>query len=110
MPPTRAVAVRKSVAAVTVKSRTWRASKVWERPSVLTATWSPLVARTSLRSLSMRTRTSGLTGVTNGSPWLGRVNGVARLIHGSQRYMSMIPLALVNSQSEPLVPVRSVAT
>ena len=26
-----------------------------------------------------------LVGVTNGSPWLGRSNGVARLTHGSQR-------------------------
>ena len=46
--------------------------------------------------------TRGLTGVTNGSPWLGRSKGVARLIHGIQRCMSTIPLARVNSQFEPV--------
>ena len=32
-----------------------------------------------------RSVTVGLTGVTNGSPWFGRLNAVLRLTHGSQR-------------------------
>ena len=52
--------------------------------------------------MRIRTVTSGLTGVTNGSPWLGRSNRRARLIQGIQRCMSTMPLARVNSQLEPL--------
>ena len=63
-------------------------------------------AGTSVRSRSV---TRGLTGVTNGSPTLRRSNGVARLTHGTQRYMSVTPLARVNSHVEPPVVDRSVA-
>src|SRR3954447_20841437 len=63
-------------------------------------------ARTSVRS---RRVTRGLTGVTNGSPKFGRSKGVARLIQGTHRYMSVTPLARVKSHVEPAVVERSVA-
>ena len=66
-----------------MKSRTFSASQVEVRPSV--AIRRPLVASRSARSVVIRTRTDGLDTVTNGSPWFGRSNGVARLIQGSQR-------------------------
>jgi hypothetical protein len=55
------------------------------------------------------TRTRGLTGVTKGSPWFGRLNGVVRLTHGIQRYASRTPLVLVNIQFDPISVDRSVA-
>ncbi len=55
-------------------------------------------------------RTNGLLGVTNGSPWFGRVNGVALLTQGSQRYASTMPLTFVNSHEDPLSEVRRWAT
>ena len=69
--------------AVTLKSRTSVATQVEVRPFV--ATRRPLVASRIVRSVVILTRTDGLVTVTNGSPWFGRSNGVARLIHGSQR-------------------------
>ena len=78
-------AVLKSVAAVTVKSRTSVAAKVWVRPSALTETRSPVVASTSFWVVTIRTLTDRLVGVSNGSPWLGRSNAMRRLTHGSQR-------------------------
>ena len=68
---------------------------------------SAVDATTSRRSALMVTDTSGLTGVTNGSPWFGRVNGVARLTHGIQRYASTMPLTLVNNQFDPDSELRS---
>ena len=62
--------------------------------------------RTSVRNRSV---TSGLTGVTNGSPKLGRSKAVVRLIQGTQRYRLVMPLARVNSQASPPVVDRSVA-
>jgi hypothetical protein len=53
--PTVVVLVTKSVAAVIVKSRTFRATNTCASPSV--ATRSPLVAKRSVRSGSIRTRT-----------------------------------------------------
>ena len=97
--PTVVERVTKLGDAVIVKSRTLRASNVWIRPSV--ATFSPLVAKRSVRSGTIRTRTSGLVGVTNGSPRFGRSNGVLRLTHGSQRYRLAIPFAFANIQFEP---------
>ena len=79
------------------------------RPSALSPVRSPVVAKVSLRSVTIRTWTDGLDGVTNGSPWFGRVNVVRRLTHGSQRYRSMIPFAFVNIQFEPDRFVCSVA-
>ena len=68
-----------------MKSRTLRASYTLVRPSALVATRLPDVASTSFRVVTIVTRTDGLDGVTNGSPWFGRLNGVLRLTHGSQR-------------------------
>ena len=51
----------------------------------------------------------GLTGVTNGSPKLGRSKAVVRLIQGTQRYMLVMPLARVNSHVLPPVVERRVA-
>ena len=51
----------------------------------------------------------GLTGVSNGSPWFGRSKAIGLLIHGSQRYASTTPFALVNSQFEPITSLRRVA-
>ncbi len=70
---------------------------------------TPVVATTIGTSVCRRTLTCGLTGVTNGSPWLGRLNGVLRLTHGIQRYRSTTPFARVSSQSDPATPDRSVA-
>ena len=69
----------------------------------LAAVCRPVAATTSGRSVVSVRVTFGLTGVTNGSPWFGRSKGLARLTHGIQRYRSTMPLARVNSQSEPLV-------
>jgi hypothetical protein len=106
VPPTIRDAVRKSVAAVTVKSRTCSASKTWVRPSALMDTRSPVVARTSGRSVTILTRTDELVGVSNGSPWFGRSKAIRRLTQGNQRYKSAIPFARVNNQSESLRPLR----
>ncbi len=70
---------------MTVKSRISVATNVWRRPSGLTDVRVPLVARTNRREVSIRTVTDRLDGVTNGSPWFGRSNGVRRLTHGNQR-------------------------
>ncbi len=79
------------------------------RPLLDWETTPAVEAMTSRRSVVTLTMTSGLTGVTNGSPWFGRVNGVVRLTHGIQRYASTMPLARVNSQFEPARLLRSVA-
>ena len=84
------------------KSRTLVARKVRVRPSAEAAIRSPVLAKVIGTSVWIRTVTRGLTGVTNGSPWLGRSNRRVRLIQGIQRCMSTIPLARVNSQLEPL--------
>ena len=83
--PTVVSRVWKSGAAVIVTSRTLLASNRWVRPSALRKTRSPVVAMTSFRSVMTVNRTNELDGVTNGSPWFGRSNGVSRLTHGSQR-------------------------
>jgi hypothetical protein len=70
---------------VTVKSRTSFAWKTCIRPSTEVEMRSPLVAMTSLRSVTIRTRTERLDGVSNGSPWFGRSKAIARLTHGNQR-------------------------
>jgi hypothetical protein len=85
---------------VNAKSRTFVASNVWVSP--LVATRSPVDAMTSVRSVVIATRTRGLVGVMNGSPWLGRSNGTSRLTHGIQRWTSAMPLTRVNSQFEPV--------
>ena len=105
--PTVASRIRKSDAAVTTKSRTLVARNVRVRPSAEAAIRSPVLAKVIGTSVWIRTVTRGLTGVTNGSPWLGRSNRRPRLIHGIQRCMSTIPLARVNSQFEPLRVDRS---
>jgi hypothetical protein len=51
---------------VNAKSRTFVASNDLVRPFAVVC--SPVVAKTSARSLTTVTRTRGLTGVTNGSP------------------------------------------
>ena len=89
-----------------MKSRTSRASKAIV--GLVAVLCSPVVAQRMRRSLMTVTRTRGLTGVTNGSPWFGRLNGVARLIQGSQRWTETIPLARVNSQFEPAVSLRRI--
>ena len=83
--PTYVVRVRKSGAAVIVTSRTLRASNVCVRPFADTDIRFAFTAKRSLRSVTILSCTSGLTGVTNGSPWFGRLNGVSRLTHGIQR-------------------------
>src|SRR3954454_22353080 len=57
-------------------------------------------------SVTKVTRTNGLTGVTKGSPWLGRSNGVARETHGIQRYRAEMPLTRGKSQLDPGVAER----
>ncbi|MFN8630473.1 MAG: hypothetical protein U0838_09190 [Chloroflexota bacterium] len=78
----RVVASRDAVA---MKSRTFAARNSAVRPSAERETWRPVVAHRSGTSEVSTTWTAGLDGVTNGSPWLGRANGVAREIHGIHR-------------------------
>ena len=61
------------------------ASNTWVSPSADTAVRVPVVATRIGRSVISVSRTCGLTGVTNGSPWLGRSNGVRLLTQGTQR-------------------------
>ena len=56
------------------------------------------------RSVISSTLTSRLETVTNGSPWFGRSNGTARLIHGIQRYSAYVPPERVNIQSDSVEP------
>jgi hypothetical protein len=93
---------------VIVTSRTFLASNHWIRPFEDAFTRSAVEAITSRRSVSTRSFTDGLTGVTNGSPWFGRLNGVSRLTQGIQRYASTMPLTFVKSQFEPVRDERSV--
>ena len=66
-----------------VKSRTLAAVNVCVSP--LAETRDPEVAIVIARSVVILTRTLGLTGVMNGSPWFGRLKGMRRLTYGSQR-------------------------
>src|SRR6478736_859646 len=90
-------------------SRTLVAVNTWVSPSDEIEARAPVAAITTGTSVMYVTRTEGLTGVTNGSPWFGRSNGVRRETHGIQRYRLEIPLARVNSQLEPEIDERSVA-
>ena len=99
MPPTLPVVRRKSGAMTSATSRTSATSNDQAPPSSAGAT--PGEAMTIGRSVVTRTRTIGLVGVTNGSPWFGRSKGTARLTQGIQRYIERVPSTREKSQSEP---------
>ena len=71
--PTFSVRLVQDGLAATLKSRTFSASQVDVRPEAEMR--RPLVAIQRRRSVLIVTRTDGLDAVTNGSPWLGRLNG-----------------------------------
>ena len=52
-------------------------------------------------SVTISTSTLGLDVVTKGRPSFGRPNGIARLTHGIQRCIAIVPPAFENIQSEP---------
>ena len=60
-------------------------------------------------SVTISTSTLGLVAVTNGRPSFGRPNGIARLTHGIQRCIAIVPPTFENIQSEPVRPRASVA-
>ncbi len=77
--------VRQAGLAAMAKSRTSWATKTAVRRSGL-ATRRPDVAHTRSRSELTVTRTCGLVGVRNGSPWSWEPKRMARLSQGMKRY------------------------